>query len=309
MPSALHLVSAMPRFRGVLTRAPQRPAHVPRQSPSAAPHLRLVRAVEQVGMYPAVAANWVKFNQPLEGVLPFLYLDILGYVTTGMGNLVDPIGAARALPWKNADGSAADAGTITAAWNTVDALRSDPKGQTQTSGPATQYGQAFGGYTSIRLDSAGIQQAVQTTLTADETQLRTYFPQWDSMPADAQVGILSMAWAMGSGFPATFPQFTAAINAGQYATAAGLSDFRGSGVATRIAQDKKLFQNAQAVVDGGYDPSVLYWPGAPSGSPSGTGWSTVAKILGVVAGAGVVLGGAYAVSEYPGLLPDLKRAL
>src|SRR5271165_6679781 len=142
-------------------------------------------------MWPSVLTNWVKFNRNLEGVLAWMYLDILGYVTTGMGNLIDSVGAALALPWLNPDGSLASSAEVAAAWNAVDALRSDPKGQRQTSGPATHYGQAFAGYTTIRLNAAGIQHAIATTIAADEPVLKHYYPKLDSWPADAQATVLS----------------------------------------------------------------------------------------------------------------------
>ena len=264
--SALHLVSGLPRFR----------------------HLRLV-TTEQTGMRSSVIADWVRVNRPLEGVLPFMYTDAENYVTTGMGDLVDPVSLALELPWKNSDGSLADSGTIAAQWQ---AVKDGGVNSSVNAGPLS----------TIRLDDAGIQQVVSRTLATNEKELRDYFDNWDSMPADAQAAIMSMAWAMGAGFPRTFTQFTAAINAGHYAEAANLSDFQGVGIQKRIEMDKAMLNNAQLVVDGGYDPSVLYWPDLPSGSPW---WK---KILGVAAGVGLALGALYVVDN-PSVLRDLRRAI
>ena len=53
----------------------------------------------------AVVRNaWRRFNEPLEGLTSWMYLDIKGFVTTGMGNLIDPVPAALALTWHDADG-------------------------------------------------------------------------------------------------------------------------------------------------------------------------------------------------------------
>ena len=265
--SALHLVSGMPRFR----------------------HLRLVVSpTEQAGMRPSLVADWVRINRPLEGVLPFMYTDAENLVTTGMGDLVDPVSLALELPWKNPDGSLADSGTIQAQWQ---AVKDGGVNSSVNAGPLT----------TIRLDDAGIQQVVSRTLASNEKELRTYFDNWDTMPADAQAAIMSMAWAMGSGFPATFVEFTKAINDGDYAAAANLSDFRGVGIQERIAMDKAMLNNAQLVVDGGYDPSVVYWPDLPSGSPW---WK---KLLGVAAGVGLAFGGFYLVEQRPELVPNLLR--
>ncbi len=252
---------------------------------------------------PSVLTAWRTFNAPLEGVLTFMYTDAEGYVTTGMGNLVDPVGLALALPWKNPDGSLADSGTVQAQWEAV------------KSGPINSSVNA-GYLTTIRLDSDGIQQAIATTLGQDAGQTRAYFANWDTMPADAQLAILSMDWAMGSGFAPTFPAFTAAINAGQYDVAASNADFRGVGVQNRIAANKFALHNAQIVSDQGLDADTLYWPNvasaALSGSENGVGYylGMAALVLGV--GIVVVGGGALAWSYWTGkslTLPALAHML
>lgn len=288
MPSALHLVSGLPAFQGRIRRSRG--------------HLRLVQSPrEMVGIQPSVASAWVKINTPLEGSLPFMYTDAENYVTTGMGNLVDPVGLALALPWRNPDGSLADAGTIEAQWQ---AVKNGGVNSSVNAGPLT----------TIRLDAAGINQAVQTTLAQNESILRGHYPNWDNLPADAQAAIMSMAWAMGPGFAGSFPQFTAAINAGNFAEAATQADFKGVGIENRIAMNKAMLANAQAVVDGGYDPSVLYWPSTPSaGAPSYSSpgsWtsSLVFKIAAGLTAAGAALGVAYVVADRPDLIKIPKLA-
>lgn len=215
-------------------------------------------------MRDSVRAAWVKTNTPLEGVLPWMYLDRLGNVTSGMGDLLEPVGAALAVEWVNPDGSTVSDADVAAAWNAVDALRSDPKGELQTSGPATQGGGAFGPYTTIRLTPTTIQALVAGKLDSMEPTLRARYKNWDSQPADSQWGILSMSWAMGEHFE--FPDFDAAINAGQYAKAAPLSVFRGTGVQTRIADDQLAFKNAQVVVDNFLPREILYYPRTLTGA-------------------------------------------
>ena len=297
MPSALHLVAGLPEFQGRVrrTRGHLRLVASPHDLTGLQPVLReairqhiagATRPHELAGLQPGVISNWVTLNQPLEGVLAFMYTDALNLVTTGMGNLVDasqsgsstPWAPALSLPWKNPDGSLADQATIIAQWQ---AVKDGGVNSSVNAGPLT----------TIRLDSAGIQQAVQTTLDANEAILRRYFPGWDNLPADAQAAIMSMAWAMGAGFPSTFVQFTADINAGNFAQAANDSNFQGVGVANRIAMDKAMLNNAQIVADNGYDPTVLYWPNLPTANANG--WSTGAKIValcgGIIAGAASVI--------------------
>ncbi len=76
-------------------------------------------------MYPSVQSYFRIFSAPLEGCVPYMYLDVLGLVTVGVGNLVDPITLAQALPlrFKNrpgiaAPGSPATPDQIAAEWQT-----------------------------------------------------------------------------------------------------------------------------------------------------------------------------------------------
>jgi GH24 family phage-related lysozyme (muramidase) len=225
-------------------------------------------------MRSSVLSAFPAFTKKFEGYLPYMYLDILGYVTTGAGNLVDPVSLALALPWQNADGSASSQADIEAAWNAVDAERSDPKGQTQTSGLATKYGQAFGGVTSIRLTDDAIDALVQSQMATNEQTIVSHVPGWEDLYADAQLGVMSMAWAMGAGFLGSFPAFTQALNKSppDYAAAKANAGFRGSGVATRIAANAIAFQNAHDAQAAGADPETLYYPGTYSGL------STLAKV-------------------------------
>lgn len=211
-------------------------------------------------MYPAVKEAWLPFNKQLEGYLTWMYLDILGYVTTGMGNLIDPIETAYDLPWVRPDGTSATAEEIAEAWQAVDDQRSNPKGQRQMSGLATHYGQAFTGVTAIRLTEEGIEQVVARQVAKNEVILRQYFFHYDTMPADGQMCINSMAWAMGAGFPKTFTAFRAAVNNGDWLTAKANASFKGTGVQKRIQAGQQMCQNAADVLRLGLDPTVLHYP-------------------------------------------------
>ncbi len=50
-------------------------------------------------MYSSVQTQFRAFNEPLEGSIPYMYLDIKGLVTVGVGNLIDPIELATLLPF------------------------------------------------------------------------------------------------------------------------------------------------------------------------------------------------------------------
>jgi GH24 family phage-related lysozyme (muramidase) len=66
-------------------------------------------------MKTAVAAIFPTFTERFEGHCTFLYCDVKGLVTTGRGNLVDPMSLALPLPWQ-IDGSPATEAQVVDAW-------------------------------------------------------------------------------------------------------------------------------------------------------------------------------------------------
>lgn len=162
-------------------------------------------------MRPAVAAVAVKFMARFEGYCPWMYLDIRGLVTTGRGDLIDPVAPALVLPWTHLDGTPANTDDVQNEWRAVKAMQERRKAG----------GGAFATLTKLRLTKETIDAMDAAKLARFELVLRTYFPGWDAWPADAQLATLSMAWAAGPAFSPGFPHFTAAVNAGQWDVAAG----------------------------------------------------------------------------------------
>jgi GH24 family phage-related lysozyme (muramidase) len=229
-------------------------APAPSASPASASSSPSAAAGASLAMHPSVLQAFEPFSTKFEGFLPYMYLDIKGLVTTGMGNLIDPIGEALRLPWKRPDGSLASQDEIRAAWNAVKA-RTDL---------APKFGQAFAGVTTLRLDKEGIEQLIARRLKENEDYLRTKFPGYGTWPADAQLGLHSMAWAMGPGFK--FPAFEAAVNREPpdfhaAAAASHMNDAGNPGLTSRNKANFELFTNAARVLEQGGDPSTLYWPG------------------------------------------------
>lgn len=277
-------------------------------------------------MRASVVSNWLKYNEPNEGVLAFMYTDAHQppIVTTAMGNALESVGAATTLPWRlpahpsNAYGLAgaasesdplADEGTVAEQWL---AVLNGPPNSSVNAGPLS----------TVRLSPSGIQQAVDTALTSNETILRRYFPGWDNMPADAQCAIMSKAWAMGPGFPAQFPTFTELVNAGKFKEAIDAGHYHGVGTQNRQAQEDACLANADAVQNGVGDPATLYWPGTVSGGPwtwfANVPWKLVLALggagalaagpLGAAAGVAAAFGGkAIAPHVTPHLTPIMAR--
>lgn len=226
-------------------------------------------------MWQSVADNWWDFTKRHEGAVNFMYVDTIGKVTTGLGYLIDSPEAALALPWLRSDGSRASSDEVRAEWDKV-----------KHSGTEGQHINARQAITSLHLDDATIAETTHQRFSQFEEELRGYFPAFDAWPADAQMGVMSMAWAMGPNFSRKFPHFTAAVNKlrPDFIAAANESEIntlppKEEKPDGRNADNYKMFINAESVLASNGDPEKLIFPG--------TTVSTVVKAGGI--GLGVIL--------------------
>lgn len=214
-------------------------------------------------MKPEVAAQFPGFTERFEGHCSWLYCDVKGLVTTGRGNLVDaspgpnPEASALVLPWLNADGSGASHSDIEAAWHAVKA-RQDLK---------LHGGGAYKLLTTIRLSEAAIDALTTSKMLEMESELKARFAGWEDMPAPAQLGVLSMAWACGPAFH--FPKFEAALRAGDFYTCAlecRMDETGNPGLIPRNAANRALFLKAagQIVTP---SASIAFVPASPDTTP------------------------------------------
>jgi hypothetical protein len=186
-----------------------------------------------------------------------MYLDIAGAVTTGVGCKIDPCGDAIDLPWALRDGTPVGVQSIVDEWKRVKSLRS----------MAQMGGGAFAKVTTLRLPEEAVRSLFWSRVAVHEHNFvnRAPFMHFDSWPADAQMGLLSMSFAMGAEKFAEFPKFCAAAARQDWATCANeckMRDADNPGVRPRNAADLLLFQNAAAVDEQGLDPEILHWPDA-----------------------------------------------
>ena len=198
----------------------------------------------------AVRARFVDWSDDFEGYVDWLYLDALGLVTTGMGNLVDPIGAALGLPFVHPDGTPATREQIATAWHAVKA-RQDL---------ASHGGGAFKSLTSIRLTPAGVKQVIGQRLDLNDEILAERFPDFASWPADAQLFAHSMAWACGPHF--RYPRMVALLRAGDFIGAIGECTIHPN-IGTIVERNKAnriLLSNASRIVADGLDRDRLWYP-------------------------------------------------
>ena len=197
---------------------------------------------------PAVLQNFFAWSTMFEGYETFMYTDVKGLVTTGIGNLIDPIASALVLPWQRPDGSVASANEITGSWHAVKAAWPDVQSV------------ACGRLTTLRLPRAAVATLVAGKLRQNDAYLAARFSEYASWPADAQLALNSMAWAMGPGF--NFPALKAALVAGDFAAAAKnctINPAGNPGVIPRNTADEILFANAAVVSSGVGDPDTLYF--------------------------------------------------
>lgn len=203
--------------------------------------------MREQAIWPSVAAAFVAFSTPLEGVEHAMYADIRGLVTTAIGCLADPIELALAMPWVRADGSPATRDEVAADWHAV-------KGRPEL---ARLGARAAEPCTTVRLTDEGVARVVGQRLDATVAALARRFPELPEWPADAQLAVLSLAWACGAGF--AYPKLEACLRRRDFAGAALECDIRGN--PRRSAAQRQLLLEAHQVADEGGDPSVLRWPG------------------------------------------------
>jgi GH24 family phage-related lysozyme (muramidase) len=220
-------------------------------------------------MHQSVIEVWHQFSEPLEGRVLHMYLDVKGLITVGVGNLIDPVGAALGLPWKLPDGSRATIAQVRADWLALKGRQDLAKRHYKYAAPIT----------TVRLTDADVDALVERRLRGNEVELRKHFWAWDGFPADAQLGIMSMAWACGAGFPLKFKAFTAAANAGMWDEAAARCKIRENwttpdgklhwnhGVVPRNKHNRTCFLNAAHAVKVGLPADVLRWPDTADTDP------------------------------------------
>jgi GH24 family phage-related lysozyme (muramidase) len=218
-------------------------------------------------MNPNVRDAFLTFSKPFEGRVPFMYLDINGQVTTGIGNLIDTIPEAQRLPFvhKSDTTTAASRDEIAAEWRMVK--------ERQDLATASDRLKQLGQLTQLRLTDDSIDQMVLDKLDTNETLLKqiSELADLENWPADAQLGLFSLAWAVGTGGIRRFRDFRAACAARDWnaaATASHINETGNPGVHPRNVAQQLLFSNAAQVDQQGIDPSVLYYPQDLSASPS-----------------------------------------
>ena len=195
-------------------------------------------------MRKAVQTAWVPFNHDLEGVVFHMYQDARGLVTTGVGNLIDPLGEYVHLPWQMPDGSLASGDEVRAQWRKVKTAKdiarlggNHPKQRALT---------------TIRLGQHAVDVLIRNKLYQDREQLTKRVPGYVEWPASAQLALHSMAWALGPAFlDKGWPKFKRAALACDFVTMAAeceLGPPHGT-IIERNRRNRLLFEHAATATD------------------------------------------------------------
>jgi len=206
-------------------------------------------------MYPSVAQAFRPLSGRLEGIFDTMYPDIVGLVTTGLGNLIDASANKAVPPWSPAlmwtwrdrlTGQAVSEAEVVREWQ-----RMKDNAELMEAGPGRKRAAA-----KLYLDQGEVDRLFNWRLHADEQILRRRFPGWDGFPADAQMGILLRAWASGASFD--WPKTVANILARDWRSAAENAQSRKTN-ANRNAAIKGHFLAAADVEAGAGARDVLHF--------------------------------------------------
>jgi GH24 family phage-related lysozyme (muramidase) len=162
-------------------------------------------------------SSWQDFRKEIkisEGSISHMYLDTVGKVTVGVGNMLPNVAAAQKLPFiVRANGKRATSDEIKTDFETVG---KQARGQV-----ASRYQT----YTKLDLPENEINTLLDTRIATFKRELKLKFPDFDSYPITVQFALTDMAFNLGTnGVVIKFPTFTKAIKDKDWAKAAAESN-------------------------------------------------------------------------------------
>lgn len=192
-------------------------------------------------MKDSVKKIFPEFSKKFEGYVNWMYLDVKGLVTIAIGVLIDPISLAERLPFVKKDGSLASKEEIRFEWTQIKSRKELAKEGHRSAKK----------YCSLRLTDEYISKLVISRLEMNENYLiKKHFPDFNSWPADAQLAVLSMAWALGADFPSSYKKLKEACLVKNWKLAAlncHISEVNNAGIKPRNEANVRLFNSAAEV--------------------------------------------------------------
>lgn len=161
-----------------------------------------IRRPQRVRFQSAIRIDKGKFRNHVgifEGVVQYMYLDVEGNVTVGIGHLIDDAAAAKILPFHDRQTRLASQSVhIENAFNKV--LRHIEKARGGAS--------AFKEITRIDLDLDAIEALFEADVRQTIVELEHEYPNYKTYPGMVQLGMLDLAYNMGArNFASQFQEF------------------------------------------------------------------------------------------------------
>jgi hypothetical protein len=229
-------------------------------------------------MHPDVQDHAREFLTKFEGYLRQMYLDRRGLVTTGIGDLIDdhtsnnPMALVHQFRWvkigpEDTDGDPAEDWEVEEEWNRVKA-----KQEWKLIGGGNFVKRAReAGIITLQIPIDEVDIKFMSKLSSFEQTMKAtpggYFQDYETFPADAQLGILSLIWATGPGrLHIDWPKFSGLCQNRQWLEIAERKEFRWSNIDPKREEAMiLLFENAgnleDAVAQGfDFDITMLSYP-------------------------------------------------
>ena len=170
---------------------------------------------------------------PSEGNIAHMYLDSVGKVTVGIGNLLATPVAACELAFVNRTTSeAATQAEITGDFEAVSRQ------------PWPRVARFYRSFTALDLPGPQIDALFRRRVDEFQQELHAAYAELEGYPAAAQLAMLDMAFNLGAqGLKKAWPNLNRAIGGRDWATAA-IESYRPQSSATRNAKVKALFERA-----------------------------------------------------------------
>lgn len=181
-------------------------------------------------------ATWEDFKREIkasEGSISHMYLDTVGKVTVGVGNMLPDVASAQKL-------SFVDRKTQQTA--TKDAIKTDF--ETVSKLNKGMIASSYKKDTKLDLPNTAINTLLDSRIASFKNEIKLKFPSFDTYPMTVQFALLDMAFNLGTnGLVTKFPSFKKAIEAKEWKTAAKESN-RPQVSSSRNATVKKWLEEA-----------------------------------------------------------------
>jgi GH24 family phage-related lysozyme (muramidase) len=177
----------------------------------------------------------IQYLRKHEGVVNYMYLDVVGLVTIGVGFLLPNAASAQALALVRRDaGAPATDDEKRADWEAVHAQ------------PKAELAAHYRPFTFLDLPDSAIDGELTTRIDGFVKNLQSRFPRFEEFPDAAQIGIIDMVYSLGpAGLFRGFPKFCSAVDHQDW-PACAREGVRGNVSQARNDELQQLFLEAAA---------------------------------------------------------------